>query len=70
MTSSKLQIELDRYIANTGNSRALQTRASKYLPGGSTRAAQYFAPHPIFVDTIGPNDAGSISIIHIGGTHA
>jgi len=26
--------------------------------------------HPIFVDTIGPNDAGSISIIHFGGTHA
>ena len=50
MTSSCLQIELDRYIANTGNSRALQTRASKYLPGGSTRAAQYFAPYPIFVD--------------------
>ena len=50
MTSSSLQIELDRYIANTGNSRGLQTRAAKYLPGGSTRDAQYFAPYPIFID--------------------
>ena len=50
MESNRLRLEVDRYLSSTKKSRALQERASKYLPGGSTRTAQYFAPHPIFID--------------------
>ena len=50
MKSNKLNIEIDRYLSNTKKSRILQEKASKYLPGGSTREAQYFDPYPIFID--------------------
>jgi glutamate-1-semialdehyde 2,1-aminomutase len=50
MESNKLNIEIDRYLSNTKKSRILQEKASKYLPGGSTREAQYFDPYPIFID--------------------
>ncbi|MCH8206554.1 MAG: aspartate aminotransferase family protein [Chloroflexi bacterium] len=50
MDQAKLQREVDRYQARTPKSRQLQDEASKYLPGGSTRGAQYFDPYPIFVD--------------------
>ena len=50
MDKAKLQREVDRYQARTPKSRQLQDEAARYLPGGSTRGAQYFDPYPIFVD--------------------
>ena len=50
MASEQLQREIDRYIASTPRSKELQEEASHFLPGGSTRGAQYFDPYPIFID--------------------
>ena len=50
MQQNKLELEIANYITRTKKSKSLQDRASKYLPGGSTRDAQYFDPYPIFAD--------------------
>lgn len=50
MASPKLEREITRYVASTPKSGRLQKEASRYMPGGSTRGAQYFDPYPIFVD--------------------
>ena len=50
MDKAKLQREVEQYRARTPRSRQLQEEAEKYLPGGSTRGAQFFDPYPIFVD--------------------
>lgn len=50
MDQAKLQREVEQYWAKTPRSRQLQEEAERYLPGGSTRDAQYFDPYPIFVD--------------------
>ena len=50
MDQAKLQREVEQYRARTPKSRQLQEEAEKYLPGGSTRGAQFFDPYPIFVD--------------------
>ena len=48
--AEKLDAEVDHYVATTPKSRELQQEASRYLPGGSSRGAAYFAPYPFFVD--------------------
>ena len=50
MNEAKLQRELERYRARTAKSSQLQEEAQRYLPGGSTRGAQFFDPYPIFID--------------------
>ena len=50
MPSKQLQGEIDRYIGRTPKSANLQDEAARFLPGGSSRGAAYFGPHPIFVD--------------------
>ena len=50
MPTEQHQRELDRYIASTPKSRAALDEAEKYLPGGSTRGAQYFPPYPFVAD--------------------
>ena len=46
----KIDHEIAQYHSRTITSKSLQDRASYYLPGGSTRDAQYFDPYPIFAD--------------------
>ena len=50
MGSAKLDAEISRYVASTPKSKALMDEAAAYLPGGSSRGTQYFAPHPFFAD--------------------
>ncbi len=50
MVSEQHQREIDQYIASTPRAGELQKEAAKYLPGGSTRGVQYFAPYPFFAD--------------------
>ena len=50
MESAKLDVEVSRYVGGTPKSRALQEEASAYLPGGSSRGTQYFAPYPFFAE--------------------
>ena len=50
MTSTALTRELERYVAKTPKSRALQAEAERVLPGGSSRGTAYFAPYPFFAD--------------------
>ena len=50
MASEQLRREIDRYVAGTPRSRELQEEASHFLPGGSSRGASYFEPHPTFAD--------------------
>lgn len=50
MTSEQLQHEVDQFVANTPKSKALQSEASEYLPGGSSRGTAFYAPYPTFVD--------------------
>jgi glutamate-1-semialdehyde 2,1-aminomutase len=50
MPSPQLQREIDRFIASTPKSRAMQDEASQYLPGGSSRGTAYFDPYPTFID--------------------
>lgn len=50
MSSSALEEEVRRYMAKTPRSGALQERAARYLPGGSSRGTAYFDPYPFFVD--------------------
>ena len=50
MTSQKREREIEQYKSRTPNSRALNTEAARYLPGGSSRGTAYFDPYPIFAD--------------------
>ena len=50
MESAKLDAEVSRYTASTPKSKALLEEASAYLPGGSSRGTQYFAPYPFFAE--------------------
>jgi len=50
MTSQKREREIEQYKSRTPNSRALNTEAARYLPGGSSRGTAYFNPYPFFAD--------------------
>ena len=50
MTSTALTREIERYVAKTPKSRALQAEAERVLPGGSSRGTAHFAPYPFFAD--------------------
>ena len=50
MTSTAVAREIERYIAKTPKSRALQAEAEQVLPGGSSRGTAYFSPYPFFAD--------------------
>jgi glutamate-1-semialdehyde 2,1-aminomutase len=41
---------LDTYHAKTPGSKAHQEKAARYLPGGDTRTATYFAPYPVYME--------------------
>jgi len=41
---------LDTYLKKTPGSKAHQEKAARYLPGGDTRAATYFAPYPVYME--------------------
>src|SRR5262249_14120954 len=49
-TSTAVAREIERYIAKTPKSRALQAEAEQVLPGGSSRGPAYFSPYPFFAD--------------------
>ncbi|MET0852920.1 MAG: aspartate aminotransferase family protein [Candidatus Rokuibacteriota bacterium] len=48
MPAPGLQREIDRYVARTPRSRALQAEAEDVFPGGSSRGTAFFAPYPFF----------------------
>ncbi len=48
MAKYRVQREVEQYVARTPRSRRLHEEAVKYLPGGTSRAAHYFDPHPIY----------------------
>ena len=50
MVKYQVQREIERYVARTPKSRQLHEEAVRYLPGGTSRAAHYFDPHPIYAD--------------------
>ena len=50
MPTQQHQMEIDRYMASTPKSREVLAEAAKYLPGGSTRGAQYFPPYPFVAE--------------------
>lgn len=50
MASAALAREIERYVARTPKSRALQAEAAGVLPGGSSRGTAYFAPYPFFAE--------------------
>lgn len=50
MPTQQHQTEIDRYMASTPKSREVLAEAAKYLPGGSTRGAQYFPPYPFVAE--------------------
>ena len=50
MPSDALDQEKSVYTDRHPKSKDLQAEARKYLPGGSSRAPQYFDPYPFFVD--------------------
>ena len=45
-----LSLEIKSYLNRTPKSEKMHRRASKYLPGGSSRDASFFAPYPIFIE--------------------
>ncbi len=45
-----LNLEIKSYLNRTPKSEKMHRRASKYLPGGSSRDASFFAPYPIFIE--------------------
>src|SRR5262245_24419540 len=51
MAAPGLAREIERYMARTPKSRALQQEAESVLPGGSSRGTAYFSPYPFFADT-------------------
>jgi glutamate-1-semialdehyde 2,1-aminomutase len=50
MSKPALEREIQRYVARTPKSRALQAEAAEVLPGGSSRGTAYFPPYPFFAD--------------------
>ena len=50
MPAPGLDREIERYVARTPKSRALQQEAEGVLPGGSSRGTAYFAPYPFFAE--------------------
>jgi glutamate-1-semialdehyde 2,1-aminomutase len=50
MPAPGLTREIERYVARTPKSRALQAEAEGVLPGGSSRGTAYFAPYPFFAE--------------------
>ena len=48
--SQQMDKEIRTFISNHPKSKDMQAEASKYLPGGSSRATAYFDPYPFFVD--------------------
>jgi glutamate-1-semialdehyde 2,1-aminomutase len=50
MAGAALEREIQRYLARTPKSRALQAEAADVLPGGSSRGTAYFAPYPFFAE--------------------
>src|SRR5678815_187972 len=50
MPAPGLTREIERYVARTPKSRALQAEAESVLPGGSSRGTAYFSPYPFFAD--------------------
>ncbi len=50
MPAPGLTREIERYMARTPKSRALQRDAERVLPGGSSRGTAYFAPYPFFAE--------------------
>src|SRR5499425_662152 len=50
MAAPGLAREIERYMARTPKSRALQQEAESVLPGGSSRGTAYFSPYPFFAE--------------------
>jgi len=50
MPSPGLEREIERYVAKTPKSRALQAEAEQVMPGGSSRGTAYFDPYPFFAE--------------------
>ena len=50
MSLNAVEREVSEFISNTPKSKTLQNEATKYLPGGSSRATSYFDPYPTFID--------------------
>jgi len=50
MPAPGLEREIQRYVARTPTSRALQEEAEGVLPGGSSRGTAYFEPYPFFAE--------------------
>ena len=50
MEKRKIQAEIDSYQAKTPKSLEMQRKASRYLPGGSSRGTAYFDPYPHFIE--------------------
>src|SRR5215510_6066114 len=50
MPAPGLTREIERYMARTPKSQALQREAEQYLPGGSSRGTAYFGPYPFFAE--------------------
>ena len=50
MPAPGLAREIERYVARTPKSQALQREAEQYLPGGSSRGTAYFGPYPFFAE--------------------
>ena len=41
---------IDQYLSRTNRSKAYDSKARHYLPGGDTRSAVYFLPYPTYID--------------------
>ena len=50
MARYRVQREVEQYVARTPSSRRLHQEAVNYLPGGTSRAAHYFDPHPVYAE--------------------
>ena len=50
MAKYQVQREIEQYVARTPRSKQLHEEAVRYLPGGTSRAAHYFDPHPIYAE--------------------
>ena len=50
MEKRKIQAEIDSYQTKTPKSLEMQRKASRYLPGGSSRGTAYFDPYPHFIE--------------------
>ena len=50
MDLSKLEQEIATFISKTPKSKRLQERATRFMPGGSSRGTAYYDPYPVFFD--------------------